>query len=460
MLTDFFLNELYRLAFLKKEVMECVSTHLKFKYIPVELKSHRLILKSLVDQFRETGELPTVGVVSQSFYDNIEVQETLNDIKDTDVKDTTVILNGLDKYIKEIKCINLLDDLVERVNGDKMEEAISLLTSGSEELSNFSITQGTSQFKKLIADFEKTRQEKLIRFQNGEFRTEKVPFGILPLDTITNGGIDKADTALWILRSGAGKSTALKWTGMHACRLGYNVLHIQAEGSEEEAYDKYTQIWAALDYNQAKWGNIPEQQLKPIHKAMNDLLNKNRDLYIKAYEQFGSVSMLDARKAILDYENERGVFPDLVIIDSIDLVDPGDGKRYGPNDLKYQLQATAKKMKNIATEFNTRVLTAVQASEIKFEKWNDAAYTITRSDVMGDKNMVNAFSYVFSGNQTVNEREQGHMRIYIDKLRNYSLQKGVYPVCTDYHYGRFFDLDRTLKTFKATYNEDQFNKSH
>lgn len=456
MLTEFFLNELFRLAFLKKEVMECIASHLKFKYIPVELKPHRLILKSIIDQYKETNELPTVGVVSQSFYDHIDVQEVLNDIKDTEVKDTTVILNGLNQYIKEVKCTGLIEDLIEYVNNDKMSEAISLLSEGADELSNFSVTKGTSQFMKVIADFEKNRQEKFIKYQNGEFRSEKVPFGILPLDVLTNGGIDKADTALWILRSGVGKSTALKWTGMHACRMGYNVLHIQAEGSKEEAFDKYTQVWAGLDYNQSKWGNLDDDKLKSVHKAMHDLLSKDRELYIRAFEQFGTVTMLDVRQAILDYEKERDCFPDLVIVDSIDLVEPGDGKRYGPNDLKAMLQNSAKKMKNIATEFNTRVLTAIQTSEIKFEKWNDPEYNITRSDAMGDKNIANAFSYVFSGNQTMNERDKGQMRIYVDKLRNYSQQKAVYPICTDYHYGRFFDLPRTKKTFKDTYNEDQF----
>lgn len=453
MLTQNFLNELFKLCFYKKEVLESVSTYLKYSYIPVEIKEYKFILQSIVDQYSETGKLPTLGVISQKHSSNMEVQEVIMAIKTTDIKDSSLILNQLEVFIKDTMMINSFNDIYELANHDKMAEAQTLYKNSAEELTDFSISKGTSKFMKLRADFEDNRREKIEKKERGDDKSEKVPFGIVPLDILT-GGMDITDTALMIMRSGVGKSTFLKWCGMYACRMGHNVLHIQAEGSKEEAYDKYTQVWAGLSYNEAKWANFSDAQLVKMRKVIKDLEKKDRDLYIEAYEQFGAISMLNVRQSVLDYEKERGCFPDLIIIDSLDLVLPGDGRKYGPNDLKAQMQSTSKKMKNLATEFKSRVLTATQTSDIKFEKWNDPDYVITRSDAMGDKNIANAFSYVFSGNQTVIERKNHTIRLGIDKFRNYSMEQGVYPIATNYEKGRFYNPVRTKKMFDC-YAEDK-----
>lgn len=44
-----------------------------------------------------------------------------------------------------------------------------------------------------------------------ETRRAKIPTGISTIDEITDGGIPRQDTVLLIMRSGVGKSTALKY---------------------------------------------------------------------------------------------------------------------------------------------------------------------------------------------------------------------------------------------------------
>src|SRR5690606_29669026 len=132
----------------------------------------------------------------------------------------------------------------------------------------------TSQFIRVFEDFEYNQKEKQMSKDNGDQIKEKVPFGIDILDTLTDGGMDIGDTALWILPSGAGKSTVLKWTGMYACRLGYDVLHFQLEGSKQEAYDKYGQIWTGAEYRDIKWGNITKEKMAKIDRALDDMITK------------------------------------------------------------------------------------------------------------------------------------------------------------------------------------------
>ena len=300
----------------------------------------------------------------------------------------------------------------------------------------------------MFGDFEDVMKKKSEQKESGEFEKDKIPFGISPLDIQTYGGVDKSDTVLFIARSGVGKSTFLKTIGMRACRMGFNVLHVQLEGTREEAIDKYTQIWTAQKYMDVKYGDLKlseeeKLRLKKILKHMDAL---QRDIYVYASESFDTVSMRDVRDLVIKYQKERGALPDLLIIDSLDLLDPGDGLKYGYNTeaVKARKENVAKKMKNLSSEFKTiRIITADQASDIPKEQWNDPDWYMTRHNISGAKNLPNAFSYVFTLNQTEAEQNNNIMRIYIDKLRNYKPESRKIKFATAYEYGKAYDAKRT-----------------
>lgn len=449
-LTPRFLEELLRLCFFKKEIIEKIREHLKFQYLPSqELK---IIYKNITDHYSLTGTLPTFGIIYEQHKGEDKVLAELTRIKETDICDPEPLMRQLEAYIKDVRFQLLWQEVIDIHQKGDSEKAMQLMSKNSQDIVDFSIFRDNGNFLRVFKDFSKISIDKQIR-QEEQQPGEKIPFGILPCDIISQGGMDRKETTIWIMRSGVGKSTVLKWHGMHACQLGYKVLHIQLEGSSEEAYDKYTQLWSAQEYSAVKTGSIDSDGYQRLLRIAQEMVASGRDVCIKSFEQFDEASMVNVRDTVIEYIKEHGCPPDELILDSIDLCHPGDGLKYGVDtqSIKMKLQNSSRKFKNICNEFDIRGITATQTSDVKADIWNDPERYITRSDSMGDKNIANSYSYVFTGNQTIDEEKNKTMRIYFDKVRYYNTFSRIYPIATNYHLGRFFEAQRTKKLFRDIY---------
>ena len=453
-LTSSFLEEVFKLCFVRRSFLEIVKAHLLYSYIPKELQGMKFILQSIVAQFDISGgKLPSYGIISQQYETNPDVQNALQKIKAADIIDQELAVKQLFEFIRDIKFQVVFENAVQKYNEDKKEEAFKIFVDGAEELTNFSLKSETSQFLKVFANFKEQLRERQIAKETGESKHVKVPFGIDILDIITDGGMDIGDTALWIMPSGRGKSTALKHTGLYACRLGYNVLHIQLEGSRKECYDKYSQIWTACTYSDIKWGNIDSARMIKIDRVIEDMAAKNRDVEVFAFERYGSASIAEVRGLVIEYNKIHGKFPDLILIDSHDLLITGENKKidFDPAYKKDKLQIVAQREKDLAVEFGTRILTATQTGDIPKEKWNNENWVITRENTEGDRTLVKPFAHVFTGNTTVDEKKKNLTRIHIEKLRYYDVKDETYPIFTAYNVGKYYDKQRTLRDFAYMY---------
>ena len=456
MLTEQFLLELFKLAFLKKSIVEILKEHFKYQFIPSKGKVACLkkVLKSILTVYDNTGKLPSYGEVSQHHNSDLDVQEYISKIKQIDIPNVESILDQLQEYIRITRFKILFEDSRDLFNNDKADESIKLLAEESEAINTFAITQDSSYFVKVFADHKEDIKTKQMAKDAGDFDKDKVPFGIKPLDEQTFGGIDAGDTVCFVARSGVGKSTALKWMGMYACRLGYDVLHVQLEGTKQEAMDKYTQIWTAQKYIDVKYGDLDhlsQKQKNKIDRTLAQMYAQEKDIYVHAFEKFDEASCIDIRNLVLRYYKEKGKYPDELIVDSIDLLHPGDGLKYGISTeaIKMKKENTAKKLKNLAVEFfPMRIVTADQADNIPKENWNDPSWCMHRGNVSGAKNLANSFSYFLTINITEAEQKNGIARIYLDKLRNYFPEKKTIKIATAYEFGKFYDAKRTIELMK------------
>lgn len=442
-----FLNELFLMAFYKKDVVEIITEHLKYQYIPKEFEQYKKILRSIITIYKNNSTLPTFGVIAQQHEKDLKVQETLVEIKESQFGDKELILSTLEEFIKKSKFVDLNTKLKTMYNDGKHEEAITLQAKESEEIVNFSLKQSDKYLSRVFGDFDKRLIQRLDKVESGADKMDKVPFGIEPLDIITYGGMDVTDTALVIMRSGVGKSTWLKWTGVEAARKHRNILHIQLEGSQEECELKYDQVWTATLYNDLRKGNIDEKKYEKLQQVVNYMKSHNNDIYVHAFEQFNTASMVDVRNLLMDFEKRGHI--DLVIIDYLKYLHPGDGIKYGAStqDVKMKKENTSDRIKNIAKEFGTRVIIADQASDVPKDIWNDPTKVLTRHNIAGAKNLPDSYSFVFTGNQTDDERKNKIIRIHTDKLRHYKLPDNNIKIVTNYEYGRFYDYKRTRELF-------------
>jgi len=438
-----FIDELFKLLFLKKPLLQVCREHLRYEYIPKELPEYKIILKSILSQYGMTDKLPSVGVVSQQHIDNPKVQDALNNIKESNIVDIELMLTQLESYIKTVKFELLVEEVTDLYKDGKQEDAIRLNSEKSKEILEISLRKTAGNFLRIFTDHETQQRER--RTDSIEETETKVGFGIDPLDEITYGGIDVGEMALWIMPSGIGKSTALKWSGLQAVLAGFDVLHIQLEGSKDAAFDKYTQAWTSQSFYDIKKGSIPKEFHVSIEKTINQMKAMSKDIYLYSFEKFGDVTMNEVRDLVVEYEKINGKFPDLIIIDSLDLLYPGDGNRYGidTQSVKMRMQRTAQLMSNLCVQFKTRILTATQTGDVP--QINDIDFVITRSNTEGDRTLVKPFSYVMSFNQTFQEKKLKRGRIFVDKLRYSDPKDMIFEIATDFDKGRFYSRRKTLK---------------
>lgn len=449
-----FLQEVLRLSLYRRDIFDKISPFLKYQYMPSgEIKS---IWKAIIDFQSKSGGLPSFGVLSEIFKEDDKICVEIDRIQTCDLIPEDTLLTQLQTFIKEARFQITWDKVYELHESGERDKAIKLMAAESEEIAGFSLFKDNGNFLQVFKDFAKVQLEKITEAESGETDMSKLPFGILPCDLLSEGGMDRKDTVLWIMRSGVGKSTVLKWQGMYACRLGYDVLHVQLEGSETEVFDKYTQLWAASTYSRVKRGEIEDSEFERLIGIATNMVALNRDLSIKSYEQFDEASMRDIRALVIQYIDEHGKAPDLLLLDSLDLVHPGDGLHYGADtqSIKMKIQNSARKFKNICGEFDMRGVTVTQTGDVPFDVWNNPDKHLTRSNSQGDKNVANTFSFVFTGNQTLLEEKNRTMRIFSDKVRYYTPgQTRIHPIATNFNLGRFIDQSRTLQIFSDVYGQ-------
>lgn len=122
-LTGTFLDEIFKLCFVKKSFLDIVIAHLKYQYIPKELPEYKFILQSLTNQYSLNQKLPSYGIISQQYQTNPDVQNALQKIKDSEVIDVELALTQLYEYLKDVKFQLIFDSSVEKYNDNKPDEA-------------------------------------------------------------------------------------------------------------------------------------------------------------------------------------------------------------------------------------------------------------------------------------------------------------------------------------------------
>jgi hypothetical protein len=168
------------------------------------------------------------------------------------------------------------------------------------------------------------------------------------------------------------------------------------------------------------------------------------EVYIDAFEEFGSADLSQVRQTIDELIKMYGPI-DLVTIDYLEKLNPIGTYQWRPSEERERRKLLADQIKNIALEFKTRIITATQASTVNPSELNDPNFVMTRFNISEAKSLVDSFSFVFTFNQTADEREQKYMRIYCDKIRNYPAKQtvGIYQA---YHKEKFYDRVKTINT--------------
>lgn len=449
-LNEDFLAELIKLTLRRKSILEVCKANIQYHFIPIE--SYKLIWKEIVLWYDTQGTLPSIGLIAQNFNSGTDKDkkalEAIRKIKDANLLEEKDALIKLEEFIKNSIAVDFYDKFGTIYNNGDKDKAIDLLTKVAEDLTKFSLYNGDIGLIPVFKSFSERLYE---RQHTKKVFHEKIFFGIDEIDDHINGGFDPGDTVLIIAQSGIGKTKCLRHIGVTNARRGKRGLHIQLEDSQEACELGYDATWSAIPIYDLEVGKLGEEKVKELTIIANQVIANGGEIFMKAYEQFNSATTLDVRELILEYYKLNGFYPEFILIDYFELLEPGNGKRYatGVEGEKAKRQQLGKELKNIALEFNTVVIVPTQASGVEPTSLNNPEFHLTRYNISGDKNQINPFSFVFSLNQTEDEYQTGLMRIFADKIRKYK-RGWVAKIYGDYKHEKFYARRKTLKELHNT----------
>lgn len=443
-LDENFLAELFKFSLKSVDNFRGVSEHLRENFIPNDL--YKAIWTEIKIFFQENEKLPKLNHLHQIFLNkknaNKGVVGVLNQIEDCEIDEENLI-KIFEDFIKRNMFIQVFNGTSDLFNKGKTEEAYSFYSESVDDFKNFSLSE--SVLPRVFNDYNKRNIERASYFHTN--KQIQIPTGIDFIDRDSYGGFWTGETELWLGDSGSGKSKLLTTRGLASARRGFNVLHVQAEGTEEQCFTNYDACWSGAKYMDIKMGVVEDEKIASYSKVAKQLINTHKsDIHVLCGKKFGDITINTIRRKMLQLR-KMGIFIQHIVIDYLELIGLDDGKKYDfeAGERLKQLEL-ARQFKNLAMEFNCLVSTATQSHTIKPEHLNDPDFLITRFNLGNATRKVEPFSYFLTINRTRDEVLAQTCRIWADKYRELVASK-VYHIAQNLGASRFYDRKKTIEMF-------------
>lgn len=436
-----FLLSLFAMALKNQSLASIISEHIVEEFLPN--KEYVKILSEIKRNLKVHSKQPTLNKLYQKFDndDDDDVYFLLEDIEDADTSMTTdETLEELQSFIMRARFMKEYTEMGKLYNKGRKDEAVDRLIGLSDQFSTFSVKKET--FDPVIGGFASRNLSAMAQrsLDNSEF-SRKFMFGVDDLDELTQGVKTKQLICL-MAASGGGKTKAMRWMAAANARLGSNVLHIQLEGSKEEALAGYGATLSGVHASTIENGLIDAEKLSDLEFAFGKL---EGEIYVKTFEEFAkSPTTQDVRRMVEDVEKANNIKIHLVVVDYLELLNTADGRNWNPNDERHRRTTIADELKDIATEFDNVVLTATQANDVAPSDLNNENFILSRHNVSEAKGIVKPLTMFVTINRTIDEIGVNRARLFLDKSRFTAAGK-VYEICTDYQADRFYDRKKSLE---------------
>lgn len=444
-LTEEFLMDLFFTCMNNDYVLAVVMEQVKKSYLPD--RDFISLFNQLRTYYKEYKKPPTYSILGQAVSRQKSVAALLDDIYESGNElGTEQALEQLENYIKQVRFQQAYKESGELFNKAEHEQASLKLQEYAEWVSTFSLRE--SEFVDVIGTFG-------IRFKGNRQKhnaTDKqlpiTRFYIDELDVMNNGRDLRTQLSVFLAATGVGKSHAARWIGKNACQIdGLNVLHFQLEGSRDEVVNAYSASLVKCSTFRYETGTIRDVEIERMEEMLKEVSGK---LYVKSYPKFNShVSTVDIRNGIQDFKKRYAISPDVVIVDSIDLLIDASGRKYSENGERHKRIAVANDLKDLAADENVWMVGTYQ-STIENRDWlNDEKNVLTEFNTAEAKGLARPLTHLITLNQSDRERKEHTMRINVAKSRFF--EKGEpFKIATDYENEQFYDRERSLNIGKVS----------
>ena len=371
-----------------------------------ELKYLQTFASKVYDYKRKYKTHPSHSIMKAILRTEMEdVNETLKkQVRDYFVRLVTnkVDMEG-EEYVKEMS----LDFCRKQKLKEAMMRSVNLLRSSSfDEISkviNDALKLGSSMDvgHDYLKDFEDRYQ---IKIRN------PVSTGWNAIDDISKGGLGRGELGVVIAPTGAGKSMALVHLGTEALKIGKTVVHYTLELAEGVIGLRYDSCITGFPLNNLL--AFKEQ----IKEEIEDIEGK---LVVKEYATRSAST--ESIKNHLDKLKNRGISPDMIIIDYADLLKPIRSER----EKRQELETIYEDLRGLARLYDCPIWTASQTNRSGLN-----AQVVTMESISEAFNKCFVADFIFSLSRTMEDKNNNTGRIYVAKNRN-GVDGLVYPVFMD-----------------------------
>ena len=432
-----FLASLFAMSLKDQNLASIIAAHVTEDFLPN--KEYSKVFAEIKKNLKIYKKPPTLAKLFQKFDDDDEVFYLLEDIEGAETSmSTDETLEELQSFIMKARFMKEYTEMGRLYNKGNKDEAIDRLIGLSDHFNSFSIKKET--FDPVIGGFTDRNFEAMAKrsLSNSEY-ADKVYFGVDDLDNLTKG-IDTKQLICLMAASGGGKTKAMRWIATTNARMGANVLHIQLEGSREEALAGYGATLSGVHSSTLEHGLIDAEKLSDLEKSFGKI---EGEIYVKTFQEFAkSPTTADVRRMTEDVEKAHGVKIHLIVVDYLELLNTADGRNWSPNDERHRRTTIADELKDIATEFDNVLLTATQANDVPPSDLNNEGFILSRHNVSEAKGIVKPLTMFITLNRTIDEIGTNRLRLFVDKSR-FTRGGQTFEICTDYAADKFIDRKKT-----------------
>lgn len=436
-----FLYELYATALQNDLVCGVLVQYMEKEFLPD--RSFQRIQEVVANHYRNYKNPPTYAVLSQAFSTDYDAVELINTFQEYDIDASSeAVLDMFESYIKGVRLQNVYSEVGKLYNQSKQDKAQDLLKEYAEWLSGFTLKSSA------FVDVAKTFSERFRQNQakDREEQNSSMPqvtrFYVPYLDALNGGRNLRGQLTCFLASTGVGKSHIVKHIGIRAnIDDGLHILHFQLEGSEEEALNAYSGGLVSKNAYYFERGKISETEMRQFERTIEAL---SGSITVRCFPRFNArVSTLDIKNGIAEYRKKCGRNPDIVIIDSMDLLTDASRRVWNAEHERSKRIAVANDLKDLAADEKVWMAVTYQAT-IENRDWlNNENNVLTEYNCSEAKGLARPCTHLISLNQSSAERQEDVMRLHIAKARFF--KKGdTIKIATDYDNEIFCDFQRTF----------------
>lgn len=442
-LTESFLLELYNAAITDNYICGIVATHMRDEYLPdQQFQQLNALLKQYYQNYKSA---PQYGIVTQMSSKSRAVSELLDEINESSSNtDTDALRDQFESYLKLIRFKKAYKDIGKMYEDGQGMAAIAAMEREAKDLSKFSLKP--DEFVDVAATFDERLRSNKEAYNDTNKKKVVNSFYIDGLDEMNQGRNLRKQLSVFLAMSGVGKSHLARWIGSNAAYFsGLNVLHVQLEGAESETLDAYQ---ASLIHTQAfnfEKGNINQHTIDSFHKELEKYAGT---LKVKAYPRFGKeVSTIDVKNDCEKYKEKFGFYPDILIIDSLDLLNDSSGKSWDNKSLRFKRIAVANDLKDMAAELDCWIAATYQATIEDQQKVDDENFVLNGYNLSEAKGLQRPCTHLISLNQSRKEYKENTMRLFVAKSRFFKKSE-PFKIVTDFEHEQFYSREATMALYQ------------